>query len=213
MTADASRVPDGAIDCHCHVFDPARFPYDPARSYTPGTATAGELRAVHARLGISRVVLVQPSVFGTDNRCLLDGLATVADAQGIAVIDPAAVTDEELRTLGAAGVVGVRVNLGAAAAGQEGAAREAVARTLARVTPLGLLVQLYVDLPLVAALADVITASPVPVVLDHLGGARADHGMDHPDLDVLLTLLAAGKVVLSGLAPEGTQVVCHGGRG
>ncbi len=191
--ADAMRAPDGTIDSHCHVFDPARFPYDPGRSYTPGTATAGELQAVHARLGVSRVVLVQPSVYGTDNGCLLDSLVALPNARGIAVIDPATVTDEELRALQAAGVVGVRVNLGAPASQAE-AALEAVSQALARVAPFGLLVQLYVDLPLVAVLANVIAASPVPVVLDHLGGALPDQGTGHPSFGTLLMLLAAGKV-------------------
>lgn len=190
---DAKRVPAGAVDTHCHIFDPARFPFDPCRSYTPGTATVGELQAMHARLGISRVVLVQPSVYGADNRCLLQGLATLANARGVAVIDPAAVTDEGLDALRKAGVVGVRVNLGASVEGQAEIAREAVSRTLARVAPFGLLVQLYIDLPLVAVLADVIAASPAPVVLDHLGGVQIGHGVKHPSFGVLLALLADGK--------------------
>src|SRR3954468_13902852 len=69
-------VPQGACDCHVHVFgDPQRFPFFSGRVYSPDTATVEELRALHQALHIERVVVVQPSVYGTDNSCTLDAVA------------------------------------------------------------------------------------------------------------------------------------------
>src|SRR5438874_1216516 len=68
-------VPAGACDCHVHIFgDPQRYPFFAGRVYTPETATVQELRALHEALHIDRVVIVQPSVYGTDNSCTLDAV-------------------------------------------------------------------------------------------------------------------------------------------
>src|SRR3712207_6564720 len=68
-------VPQGACDCHVHVFpDPARFPFWDGRAYTPPVATADDLLALQRALRLDRVVIVQPSVYGTDNRATLDGM-------------------------------------------------------------------------------------------------------------------------------------------
>ena len=67
-------VPDGAADCHHHIYDP-RFPYNPKAVLTPPTATVSDYRALQKKLGTSRNVMVQSSTYGTDNRLLLDVLA------------------------------------------------------------------------------------------------------------------------------------------
>lgn len=201
--AAAVPLPAGATDCHCHVFDPARFPYAAERSYTPGQGILDDQGAFHASLGISRVVLVQPSVYGSDNRCLVDGLTKLGPgvARGIAVIDADTVTDGELAALRDAGVVGIRVNLEVKSEGHAAAAINAVSVAIARVAPLGFVVQLYVDLPFVEALAGTIAASPVPVVLDHFGGAQARLGLEQPGFAALLQLLGTGKAYVKLSAP------------
>src|SRR5579884_2401526 len=62
------EVPAGACDCHVHIFDPQQFPFVTARGYTPEAALIDELLAVHKAIHMDRVVVVQPSVYGTDNR-------------------------------------------------------------------------------------------------------------------------------------------------
>src|SRR5215510_8539356 len=83
------HVPAGACDCHVHVFgDPARYPYFSGRTYTPETAPVDELRALLAALHLDRVLIVQASVYGTDNSCMLDAVRALGNrARGIAVID------------------------------------------------------------------------------------------------------------------------------
>src|ERR1700723_1265699 len=108
-------VPERACDCHVHVFgDPGRFPFAASRTYTPESASAAQLLAMHRALHISRVVIVQPSVYGTDNSCALDAMKQYGSgARGIAVL-PSATPSTTLDNMERAGIRGVRINLGTA---------------------------------------------------------------------------------------------------
>src|SRR3954467_1004254 len=96
-------VPPGACDCHTHIHgDPAKYPYFSGRVYTPETALPEEMAALHKALRMQRVVIVTPSVYGTDNRSTLYGMAARGkDARGVAVIDDKT-PDEELDAMGRA---------------------------------------------------------------------------------------------------------------
>jgi predicted TIM-barrel fold metal-dependent hydrolase len=87
-TALNFKVPSGSCDCHTHIFDPERFPFAPTRTYTPEPATVLELEQMHRTLHLDRVVIVQASVYGTDNAAMLDALQQLGSkARGIAMID------------------------------------------------------------------------------------------------------------------------------
>src|SRR6201992_2615296 len=103
-------VPDGACDCHHHIYDP-RFPYQPNAVLKPPYATVQDYKALQKRLGTSRNVMVQPSTYGTDNSCVLDVLKQMPNARAVCVVN-SKVTDAELKTLHDAGVRGVRVQFG-----------------------------------------------------------------------------------------------------
>src|SRR5215470_19681214 len=108
-------VPKHACDCHVHAFDPHRFPFAASRTYTPESATAAQLLAMHRAVHVSRVVIVQPSVYGTDNSCLLDAMKQYgSEARGIAVL-PTEISSATLDNMERAGIRGVRINLGTAA--------------------------------------------------------------------------------------------------
>ena len=79
----------GACDCHVHIFGPPeRFPLSRERKYTPPQASVAQLLALHDRLELERVVIVQASPYGTDNACMLDALRQLGErARGVAVID------------------------------------------------------------------------------------------------------------------------------
>ena len=98
------EVPAGACDCHTHIHgDPERFPFFAGRTYTPETALPEEMAALHKALHIQRVVIVTPSVYGTDNSATLYGMkARGRDARGIAVIDDKT-PESELDSMGLAG--------------------------------------------------------------------------------------------------------------
>src|SRR5213596_3061961 len=105
-------VPAGACDCHTHIHgDPEKFPFFPGRVYTPETALPEEMAALHRALRLQRVVIVTPSVYGTDNSATLWGMkARGADARGVAVIDDKT-PESELDAMAQAGVCGIRLNL------------------------------------------------------------------------------------------------------
>ena len=68
------KAPAHATDCHHHVYN-AKFPVDPRSTLRPGDALVDDYRALQKRIGTARNVLVQPSTYGTDNRCHLEALA------------------------------------------------------------------------------------------------------------------------------------------
>lgn len=100
-------LPPGACDCHMHVYAPG-FSLAPTATFQPPMATVADYREVQQRLGLERVVVVQPTGYGFDNACTLDALAQLgASARGVAVVPPD-VADSTLDELHAAGMRGVR---------------------------------------------------------------------------------------------------------
>jgi len=192
-TAVAFAVPRGACDCHVHVFGTAaEFPFAAGRGYTPPPASAAELLALQRALRLSRVVIVQPSVYGSDNSCTLDGMRRLgARARGVAVID-AATSRAELDGMQRAGIRGVRVNLETAGETDPDAARRNLTAAVERVAPLGWHVQVYTRLSVITGLREEVARLPVPIVFDHFGGAQAAGGIDQPGFAALLELVGAG---------------------
>lgn len=198
--APGFKLPAGACDTHAHVFGPAcRYPYTPNRTYTPPDAPAGAYLHLHDRLGIQRGVLVQPSVYGTDNSLQLDALAYLRsmgrEYRGIAVVD-ADVSETELDRLQDGGHCGVRMNL-LFKGGIEWRDVEALAQRLAG---RGWHLQFLIDVSTFDDLEQRVRSLPVPVVVDHMGHMPCSKGLTHPGFQALLNLLQDGKawVKLSG---------------
>src|SRR3978361_212292 len=105
-------VPAGACDCHTHIHgDPEKFPFFAGRVYTPELASPEEMTALHNALRIERVVIVTPSVYGTDNSATLFGMkARGVTARGVAVIDDTT-SESALDAMAEAGIRGIRLNL------------------------------------------------------------------------------------------------------
>jgi predicted TIM-barrel fold metal-dependent hydrolase len=192
-TAPAFSVPFGACDCHVHVFGAAAdFPFAARRGYTPPPASADELLKLQRSLFLSRVVIVQPSVYGSDNACTLDGMRRLGDrARGVAVID-AATMRETLDRMHRAGVRGIRVNLETAGETDPDAARRNLKAAVEQVAPLGWHVQIYTRLSVIERLAEDIAHAAVPIVIDHFGGAQASAGTEQPGFAALLSLVRDG---------------------
>src|ERR1700738_2844136 len=112
MTPVNFEVPPGACDCHTHIHgDPEKFPFFAGRVYTPEPASPEEMAALHKALHIERVVIVTPSVYGTDNSATIYGMkARGATARGVAVIDEKT-PDADLDAMNQAGIRGIRINL------------------------------------------------------------------------------------------------------
>lgn len=194
-------------DCHVHVFgDPRRFPLDPSRIYTPGLADAEALRSFRAKHGIGRTVVVQPSVYGDDNGCLLDTLARFGgSARGIVSLKPD-VERSVLLEYQAAGIRGVRLNLETTAHKDDpGIARRRLEEAAMQIEGLGWHLQIYTNLTVIASIGEVISSLPVPVVVDHFGLARAEHGLDQPGFGELTDLVRHGTYVKLSLADRLAQ--------
>ncbi|MEJ8812843.1 amidohydrolase family protein [Variovorax ureilyticus] len=203
VSAPRVPVPPRSCDCHVHIFDPARFPYVPQRTYTPGTATVQDLLAFERRLGIERVVLVQPSGYGTDNRCLVDALAQLGKdrARGVAVIDPQRTTAAELEALHSAGVRSIRLNLEVRGDHSADRARAAVKQALDVVSGPKWSIQIYADLKVIDGISDTLAEAKTPIVLDHFGGLRAEQGINQEGFSKLVTLARERNVYVKLSAP------------
>jgi predicted TIM-barrel fold metal-dependent hydrolase len=203
-SALAATLPGGSCDCHVHIFDAGRFPFAANRSYTPGRARVSDLLEFEARLGIERVVVVQPSVYGTDNSAMLAALRDLGTlrARGIAVIDPEVVTQAELRAMHEQGVRGVRLNLEVKGQRDQSVALAQLKRAADTVAPLSWAIQIYADVDIVAALAPTIGALPVHVVLDHFAGVRVPKQPEQKEaFDTVLALVKGGNVYVKLSAP------------
>jgi predicted TIM-barrel fold metal-dependent hydrolase len=200
--APLPRMPEGACDCHVHIIGPQdQYPMVPGRAYTPPQSTVAGLSALHERLGISRTVLIQPSFYGTDNRAMLEALATLGPAARAVAVLPLDVADAELTRLDGLGVRGVRVNI------ESGGGRDprVVTRDLGafarRVKPLGWHIQIYAALAVIARIAPEVTDLSVPVVFDHFGMPDAALGPNQPGFGALLDMVKSGHAYVKLSAP------------
>jgi len=170
--------PRGACDCHAHVLGPAtQFPYAAERIYTPPDCPWPEYRGLLNQLGLERAVLVQPSVYGTDNSAMLAALAhSRRGLRGVAVVAEDA-SAGELETLGRAGVRGLRFNLVDRRDARNVVATDMLRAMAQRIAPLGWHLELLVNLDEAGAFATALADVPAPLVIGHMGyprgGARA----------------------------------------
>jgi 2-pyrone-4,6-dicarboxylate lactonase len=191
-----TRLPSGACDTHAHICGPAAaFPYADERIYTPPDSTLEDYLRLLEALGVDRAVLVQPSVYGTDNRALLDALKRGGQGLcGVAVVKPD-ISAGEIRALNDAGVRGVRFNL-VDHAGERNVVPVDVIRTLAKaIAPLGWHIEFLVNLDEAPRFAQAVAELPVDVVVGHLGYPRNGAGAwsNAASLDAFLRLFETGR--------------------
>ncbi|HEX8164785.1 MAG TPA: amidohydrolase family protein [Beijerinckiaceae bacterium] len=189
------KAPANACDCHMHIYD-ARFPIAPSATLKPADAKADDYRLLQKRIGTSRNVVVQPSTYGTDNSCTLDGMAKLGPtARGVAVVDTS-VTDDELKRLHGLGIRGIRFNLV-----QAGATTVEMLEPLSkRVNDLGWHVQIHMLGDGIVKIEEILNRLPSPIVFDHMGRIPKDVGTAHPAYAVIGKLIDKGRtwVKLSG---------------
>lgn len=187
-------LPVGSVDGHFHVFR-AGAPLATPRSYTPQVMTLADWHDFARQAGMSRGVLIQPSVYGFDNSVMLAALAEApANLRGIAVIDPDT-PDAELRRLHEAGIRGVRCNT----RNRGGLGFDLAADLARRIAPFGWTLQFQVLSDQVDALAGLAPTLGLPVVLDHLGFIDVDP--PETALRRLRALLDAGDSYVKLSAP------------
>lgn len=182
------------IDCHCHVLDPARFPYRDDTPYRPTgqeIGTAAQMEHVFAAYGIQRALVVGPnSGYENDNRCLLDAIAGAAGRwKGIAVV-PHDIAVTQLEQLRARGIVGVAFNATFHGTDHYRDATE----LLARLAALDMCVSLQVERDQLVALAPMLERSGVRVLVDHCGRPSPAAGVGQAGFRELLRLAGTDRV-------------------
>lgn len=190
-------VPPKACDCHAHIFPKnANDAFVTPRTYTPSEASLSAYRHMLSVAGIERGVIVQPSIYGTDNRATLKAVADAGSAFRAVVVVDGDVTVSNLETLERQGARGVRVNtLFATDAVLDDLTR--LAKTLADV---GWHLQMLADVTTFPNLYEFVRKLPVPVVFDHMGHTTAKVALGAPGFRTLQRLVGQGHawVKLSG---------------
>lgn len=187
IRAPKRKAPPLTCDCHFYIFGPyARYPLHEGRTYSPPPALVPEYLVMADALGIQRMIVVQASVYGTQNEVTLDAVRQFGHhrARAVAVIDDS-FGGAALQRLHDDGVRGVRFNM-VSGNGTPDDQLEALAR---RIAPLGWHIQIYAEGERLAALAPALAQLPVQVVIDHCGGVEARLGTTHAQFQALLRLL------------------------
>ena len=193
-----SRLPEGAIDAHVHLFDRARFPFAEHSAYEPAPSESGNEADLHAVLDAHRIagaLLVNPtSAYGDDNACMLAALHSGRGRfRGIARV-PLHTDGRQLRTLAAAGVAGVRRDLT-----DEGVAPLAdprLARLAATMADLDLVMQLHFRAEQVVAVKASLNRLPCRIVIDHCGRPDVQAGLHSPNFEALLSLADVPRIAV-----------------
>ena len=197
-------VPAGACDTHIHVYGPPEvYPLAPTAQSVPPLAVVQDYRAVQQRLGLTRVVVVQPSGYGFDNRCTLDAIKEFGpDARGVVVVDPK-VTDEELQRLTTAGVRGVRFFMFPGGV----LPWEVLDEISAKVKAFGWHVQLQLDGRELPLHIDQLRRLPTKLVIDHTGKFIEPVPTGDPAFNLLLELVDGGNCWVKLAAPYETSKI------
>ncbi len=181
-------APPRATDCHIHIYD-LRFQPPVTK---PANGSVADYRKLQQRLGVERVVIVQPRNYGTDNSATLDAIAQlgIANARGVGVLRPD-VADAELKRLDAGGIRGIRFTT---ANPETAVVRiDMIEPLAARIAPLGWHVQLNMPPDDIVAHAAMLRRLPCPIVFDHMAMLVMPAGTRHPAFAVVRELLVARR--------------------
>lgn len=189
-------VPEGAVDAHCHVFGPsAEFPYAPERKYTPGDQGKDKLFALRDHLGFARNVIVQATCHGKDNRAVIDACQTAGDlARGIASVGKD-ITREELAAMHAAGIRGVRFNFVKRLV--DATPPEVFLGIAAKIQEFGWSTVVYFEAADLEGLSPFLNTLPGIIVVDHMGRPDVTKGVDHPEFQRFIDLMANNERIWS----------------
>jgi len=205
LRSPQTRMMPGSCDTHMHICGPgSEFPYDGRRIYTPPDALVPAYIQVMNSLGIERVVLVQPSIYGADNRVLLKAMIDLSAAgyasRAVAVVG-FDVRDEQLQTLDRAGVRGLRYNLVDVADPTVGAPIEKIRWIAERIARLGWHVEFLAHVDDYPDLVSIFRDFPTDIVFGHVGYVRIGKTTEDAGFQAMLELASMGKCWIKVTAP------------
>ena len=187
-------LPQGSIDTHVHVFE-SKYKLSPVRGYTPPDSTLADLKHLHDTLGLDRVVFTQPSIYGTDNSAILDGInnlngATSNRARGVVAVS-LDVTDEELSDFDAQGIRGIRLNTDNKGGMPIGL--DQIAKIAERIDGLNWHLEFLFPGQDILDLMPIFTSLKVPMSIGHFAYQPATAGVEAPGFQSLLELMRQGN--------------------
>jgi 2-pyrone-4,6-dicarboxylate lactonase len=187
-------LPRGSVDTHVHVFE-RRYKLSPGRGYNPPESTLADLKKLHNTLGIDRVVFTQPSVYGTDNSAILDGMTalngeTPNRARCVVAISMD-VSEKELGRLDAAGARGVRLNTDNK--GGMPIELSQISDLVGKIAPFGWHIEFLFPGKDILNLMPVFSALKIPMSIGHFAYQPATAGTGAPGFKALLELVRRGN--------------------
>lgn len=196
--ADAPKprlaAPPGATDTHMHIYEPG-YAMASTAIIPPQDGPLADYKQLQARLGLSRVVVVQPSTYGLDNTCTLEAVAKVGANARAVICATDDTTDKELEALHKQGARGIRFFMMPGGP----VTWDMMDGLAARARLLDWHIQLQLDgrtLPDYMAQLDVISEL---LVIDHVGRFMEPVSIDSRGFKALLRLVDGGAYVkLSG---------------
>jgi predicted TIM-barrel fold metal-dependent hydrolase len=175
-------MPAGAWDSHMHVTSPD-YPLAKSAAYKPSLHSLDHAMTFEQTIGISNIVLVQPSIYGNDNSCLLDALKEIGPTHGRGVVafDPDDTDTNTLQQWHRLGVRGVRLNFKST---NESFDPDSVKKTLrkyaAAVKPLDWVIELFIDLEQLRFMTDIIPELGVKFCIAHFGAPDMKRWTSYP---------------------------------
>ncbi len=188
------HFPFGACDTHAHICGPENsIQYDPARIYTPPDALLPAYEHMLNTLGVTRIVLVQPSVYGEDNSVMLAAMqATSFETRGVAVT-PLEIKDPEIESLHKLGIRGVRFNVVDVKDPSAGLRLAEITRLAERIKAWGWHIELLLHIDDFPEFESIFKNFPVEIVVGHFGYFRPGGSLYNPGFQGLLRLAESGK--------------------
>jgi 2-pyrone-4,6-dicarboxylate lactonase len=194
-------LPAGACDTHAHVCGPqTQYPLVANRLYNPPVASWADYRHMLDTLGFERAVLVQPSVYGTDNRAMLDALKQAPERLRAVAVLPFDVSPDEVKSWHALGVRGVRCNIVDLKDGKGQLPIAGLTLLAQTIRPFGWHIEFLMHVNECDDLESQLGGLGVPLVFGHLGYVPSHIG-DTPGFQGLLALAQAGKAWIKLTAP------------
>ena len=194
LTRPPYAMPAGACDSHVHVFgSQGLYPCVPYPHYTLPDGGPSLLQRMADTMEIPRFAIVQPSYYGTDNRCMLDALDHFGDcARGVAMVDES-VSEDDLWYLHSRGVRALRLDLFLRQQWPIDEIARYVRSTIARIRPMGWHVQFYTPGRVIRDLIPHLPGFEADYVIDHMGYMLESDGLTRADFDRLLATMQRGQ--------------------
>jgi 2-pyrone-4,6-dicarboxylate lactonase len=193
-------LPSSSCDVHFHVFEPG-YPSVAKPHYTFPDGPLSKYLAACKYLGIDRMVLVQPSYYGTDNRLTIDTLQKLGSrARGVVMVEEN-ISGSDLDAFHAAGVRAIRLDLFARASWPRTDIHGYIERMLEKTRPRGWHIQFYTPGYVVRDLIPFLATLDDDFVIDHMGYMLEEDGLTGDDFAGLLKLLEKGRAWLKLSGP------------